>query len=361
IKLSEIDEKHTNYSKYMAHVTSQFSTVTFDPTVRSQQNYWGYRQPMSGPLLKVGDRARIIGLENLESIPTTFIHNTVNKSMFVSDAYGDVEVDVVNAATIPLVNGDFFDLKQDIEIPVTVDVLTRNDTPNTDDARLLGCNWINDKFINIKARFLLDRERNIYSEPFYPKNTSVNPTINKELIIAVYADMTDREYSNLMVELSFTRVKNLITSEYLMRQHFSRPVPADMLSYGNSAVVPKKRGKVEIAKFTISKVVTPTSEDESKQKHVEKATVTTDIAEPKENTLSDYCGNMYNPIGLVLQQSECTATKLQHIGGNNVRVYVKEKLPVATSCWKEGDQVVVPSANGSSLYILLGGNWRKLY
>ncbi|MDE6652771.1 MAG: hypothetical protein K2K37_00065, partial [Muribaculaceae bacterium] len=115
IKPSGIDEKHANYRKYMAHVAQQASTVTFDPTVRSQQNYWGYRQPMNSPLLKVGDGARIIGLENLESIPTTFIHNTVNKSMFESTSTAPAEVDVVNAATIPLVNGDFFDLKQDIE------------------------------------------------------------------------------------------------------------------------------------------------------------------------------------------------------------------------------------------------------
>lgn len=357
-----IDENHANYRKYMAHVTSQFSTVTFDPTIRSQQNYWGYRQPMNSPLLKVGDRARIIGLENLESIPTTFIHNTVNKSMFESTSTAPAEVDVVNAATIPLVNGDFYDLKQDIEIPAKVEILTRNDTPNAGDARLLGCNWINERFISIKARFLLDRERNIYSSPISPTTTSVTPIKDNELIIAVYADMTDREYSNLMVELSFTRVVNGLSSEYLMRQHFSRPVPADILSYGNYAVVPKKRGKVEIAKFVISKVVTPTSEDESKQKLVEEVMVTTDIVKPKENslTLSDYCGNMYNPLGPVLQRPECTATKLQHIGGNNVRAYVPEELPVAT-LWKEGDQVVVSSANGSSLYILLGGTWCKLY
>ncbi len=37
IKLSEIDESHANYRKYMAHVTSQFSTVTFDPTLSQRQ------------------------------------------------------------------------------------------------------------------------------------------------------------------------------------------------------------------------------------------------------------------------------------------------------------------------------------
>ena len=358
IKPSGIDENHANYRKYMAHVAQQASTVTFDPTVRSQQNYWGYRQPMNSPLFKVGDGARIIGLENLESIPTTFIHNTVNKSMFESTSTGPAEVDVVNAATIPLVNGDFFDLKQDIEIPATVDVQTRKDTPNND-AKKLGCDWTNEKFSDIKVRFLLDRDRNIYSKPFYPKNTSVDPTINMEMIIAVYADMTDREYSNLMVELSFTRLANGITSEYIMRQHFSRPVPADMLSYGNSAVLPKKRGKVEIAKFTISKVDVATFDGLSTQEKVEPPTVTTDIAKPAIRTLSDYCGNMYNPVGPGTLYPEYTATKLQHIGNNNVRAYVN-RIPDMES-WKEGDEIVVTTATGCNLYVLFDGSWRKLY
>ncbi|MDE6653523.1 MAG: hypothetical protein K2K37_03950, partial [Muribaculaceae bacterium] len=248
--------------------------------------------------------------------------------------------------------------KQDIEIQATVDVQTRKETPNND-AKKLGCDWTNETFSDIKVRFLLDRDRNIYSKPFYPKNTSVDPTINMEMIIAVYADMTDREYSNLMVELSFSRKVDTIISNYVMRQHFNRPVPADMLSYGNSAVVPKKRGKVEIAKFTISKVDVDAFQELSSQKNIEAPTVTTDIAKPASRTLSDYCGNMYNPVGPGTLYPEYIATKLQHIGNNNVRAYMTIMPSVAF--WKEGDEIVVTTATGRNLYVLFDGSWRKLY
>ena len=357
IKVSGIDENNANYRKYMAHVAQQASTVTFDPTVRSQQNYWGYRQPMNSPLLKVGDRARIIGLENLESIPTTFINNTVDANKFNSTAYGEVEVDVYKPATIPLVNGDFFDLKQDIEIPANVEIQAREDSPDSNKAKSLGCDWTNEEFSNIAVRFLVDRDRSLYSSPFVFDKT-VTPTKNKELIIVVNADMTNKEYSNLMVELSFSRKVGTIISNYVMRQHFSRPVPADMLSYGAEDVKPKKRGKVEIARFTISKVDTAAFEALSKQKNTESPEVITDIAKPASRTLSDYCGNMYNPHSLSLAYFRCTATKLQHIGNNNVRAYVTD-IPTMGN-WNDGDQVVVPSDTGSNLYVRIDSKWHLL-
>lgn len=353
----DLGENNANYRKYMAHVAQQASTVTFDPTVRSQQNYWGYRQPMNSPLLKVGDRARIIGLENLESIPTTFINNTVDANKFNSSDYGEVEVDVYKPTTIPLVNGDFFDLKQDIEIPANVEIQAREDSPDPNNAKLLGCDWTNEEFSNIAVRFLLDRDRGLYSSPFVFDKT-VTPKKNTELIIVVNADMTYKEYSNLMVELSFTRKVGTIISNYVMRQHFSRPVPADMLSYGDKDVKPKKRGKVEIARFTISKVDTAAFEALRTQKNTEPPTVTTDIAEPASRTLSDYCGNMYNPLSLSLAYFRCKATRLQHIGNNNVRAYVTD-IPTMGN-WNDGDQVVVPSDTGSNLYVRIDSKWHLL-
>ena len=122
-EIKTVDTSNQYYRNYMGRATSRHSTVSFDPTIRSQQIYWGYRQPMSGPLLKVGDNARIIGIENLESIPSIFIHNSLNKETHFADQNTEeVSINAYNAATIPLVNGDFFNLKKDIAIPAKVTV-----------------------------------------------------------------------------------------------------------------------------------------------------------------------------------------------------------------------------------------------
>ncbi len=354
--IKAVSDTNEFYDKYKAHVANRFSTVTFDSTVRSQQVYWGYRQPISSPLLKVGEGARIIGMENLESVPTTYIHNTVTADVFGSDTYGDVTVDAVNRGTIPLVNGDFFDLHQDIEIPAKVEIVKKEDTPDSKNAVLLGCDWADDKFDDFEVRFLLDRKRGIYSKSTKLKlDDSLQPEKDKELIIAVKVDMKNQKYSNLMVELSFTRSVGSSRKKYLMRQHFSRPVPSDILSYGQKNVLPATPDQMEVARFIISKVnMRAALAARWNQKDVEDATVAVDISMPKPYTLSDYCGNMYEPDGKI-PEVKCTATKLQHIGNNNVRAYVTVKPNVEG--WNEGDQIVVSSGNSTDLYILLNAEW----
>ncbi len=363
--IKAVSDTNEFYDKYKAHVANRFSTVTFDSTVRSQQVYWGYRQPISSPLLKVGEGARIIGMENLESVPNIYIHNTVNSDVFGSDTYGDVTVNAVNSATIPLVNGDFFDLHQDIEIPTKVEIEVKEDHPTygddeSDKYKKIGCDWANDTFDDFEVRFLLDRQRGIYSTPTKLKlDDSLQPEKDSELIIAVKVDMKNRKYSNLMVELSFTRSVGSSRKKYLMRQHFSRPVPSDILSYGQKNILPATLGQMEVARFIISKV-NPDAAKEAieNQKDVEVATVGDDISKPDKYTLSDYCGNMYEPDGQI-PLVKCTATKLQHIGNNNVRAYVTVKPDMEG--WNEGDEVVVPSGKKTSLYLLVNKQWCQLY
>ncbi len=367
--IKAVSDTNEFYDKYKAHVASQSSTVIFDSTVRAQQMYWGYRQPMSSPLLKVGEGARIIGMENLESTPNIYIHNIVNAGVFGNAAYGDVKISTVNRGTIPLVNGDFFDLHQDIEIPAKVEIEVKVDHPTygddeSDKYKKIGCDWANDTFDDFEVRFLLDRQRGIYSTPTKLKlDDSLQPEKDSELIIAVKVDMKNRKYSNLMVELSFTRSVGSSRKKYLMRQHFSRPVPSDILSYGQKNILPATLGQMEVARFIISKV-NPDAAKEAieNQKDVEVATVGDDISKPDKYTLSDYCGNMYEP-DEDMPEVKCTATKLQHIGNGNVRAYVPDEpgQELKEELWKEGDQLVLTSGDSTSIYILLNKQWRPLY
>ena len=333
--------------RYMAHVSSYRSVVSFDPSVRSQQIYWGYRRPLSGQLLKVGDGARIVGMENLESLPDIFIHNTLTKNDYEDVSIGDVTVSAVNAATIPLVNGDFHDLGRNVTVPpaVTVSATQRSETFDAATAQKYGCNWDgSNKLENIEARVVLDRKRKLYSEPF--GCSDITPNGFKELIVDVSTNMSGMVYENLMVELTFKRTVGRISSRYVMRQHFLRPVAGDIISYGECGVGADKIGNVRIAQFIISKV--PVLTDDDNEMGTDDAY---DIHIPGYNTLTDNWGNMREP--MEVEYPVETATKLLHLGEGNVLAYVSA-LPTKGE-WLDGDQAVV----GNTLYMRHNGQWRK--
>ena len=357
-----------NLNKYMAHVTSHNSTVSFDPTIRCQHLYWGYRQPMAGQLLKVGEGARIIGIENLESLGITYIHNSLKNKDYESNK--EVGIDVYNRAIIPLVNGDFYDLKRNVEVPSVKSITVRKGEEITEKIDKHGCDWINECFSDFEVRFLLDRKRQLYSSSEkFAQSIEINNNENCEIKAQISVNMTDKEYENLMVELTFKRKGK---GYYVMRQHCSRIVAADMVSYGTNKLKPNDRGYVTVADFTIAKVPDVfsglskgTAKILTEQRvegcdTIEAPAVTDDIPSLSNNTLSDYCGNMYNPSENSPVYPKFSTTKLQRIGVDNVRAYVSEIIDISdlsnSGEWNDGDQVVV----GNILYIRHNDDWHKL-
>ncbi|MCM1450378.1 MAG: hypothetical protein NC082_08545, partial [Clostridiales bacterium] len=356
--------------KFLAHASTQRSTVYFDQTIRVENTFWGYRQPMSAPLIVAGDRAQLLGLENLESISYLFIHNYLSDERYAAPDVTEVRIAACRPAVIPIVNGDFYNLKTNISLPESIAVNVyqgenESDRFPEDKAHKLGCDWQGDVFRNFKVRFLLDRERNIYSK-IYACEVEITAEKNKELHVEIYSDMSQKEYTNLMVEMSFDRVVNgnvANIKHYTFRQHFKRPVDCDIANVGTGEVLPGKRGNVKIAGFTIAKVFALRDQMLSDIKnHVEGISrsfevpeVRSDIPDYTEYALSDYCGNIYDPIdGETEADYASVGTRIQQIGDDNIRVYLNDSG--RGEGWKDGDQMV----RGNKLYMLYERGWYLL-
>jgi len=348
--------------RFMGRATSQFSTVSFDPSIRTCLVYWGYRQPMSGPLFKVGLRARIIGLENLESLNEIFIHNNISLNESTGEplnpAPEKITVPINQPSTIPLVNGEFYPICTDVIVPEDV-IVTSNkfNSGLVGKEKMAGLDWSGQRFLKAHARFVLDEKRKIYSRSYLCTTTFV-PKYGEQISYDMYVDFSKGEYRNLKVEL-FVEMMDMvgIVYTYLFRNHFNRVVDGDVLCFGRESengiitdnIVPVKNQLVNIASFRIARAYFDKIAMEA-QVAVEHVECTEDLPKPSSLALCDYWGNIYEPLSCVYETVN-VANKLQWLNSSNIRVYMDVMPMIGT--WIDGDEVVLANA----AYRYFDGNW----
>ena len=377
-RFNQIKEDFTYGGLYRGCAVSENSTVKFDSTVTSTQTYWGYKQPMSGPLFKIGAGAKIIGIENLESLKRIYIHNSFEikkneNGEIINTAPDKISVNVTQAAKLPLVNGDFADVKSDIIVPTN---LTFNvgsagfyeDEEKTQNSykgkeHLMGFDWGGEKFTNIRARFVLDRQRKLYSSEFKTSD-KITAVFGEYARILINCDMSEQTYKNLKLELLFSFGKGLSADTYIMRQHFNRTVNGNLFSFGKNNngedvnnILPSYSTNITIGEFAIVKACCNLAELEAQKmpnsevQPVEHIEIDDDMPKPTNKALCDYCGNMYEPVKQLLTERVNVATRIQWIGENNVRAFMTSLPQYGT--WNDGDEVVLLTA----VYRYFGGKW----
>ncbi|MDE7387224.1 MAG: hypothetical protein K2N28_08830 [Muribaculaceae bacterium] len=323
---------------------------------------------MASPLFNVGDGAKIIGIENIESPDGFAIQNAFSKENMPQIA----KVPVARATWLPLINGNFADVKSDIVVPDTISITAKTDATsnlnanNTANEKKLGRDWNSDTFSNIRLRFLLDEQRRLYSREFNILNTVV-PKPGERIDVEIAADMTGQTYSNLKMELLFTRKAGRFINEYKMRQHFYRVMDADIVSltqvtdsdglkHDNIVAVHNnvfRIGRFQIIKSYFDKAVieNQTLRNHSEVKPIEPVEIEGYLPEPSEYALNDFFGNSYEPLPLISGDYVNVATRIQWIGENNVRAFMSALPQYGT--WNDGDEIVLQTA----AYRYFGGKW----
>ena len=369
---NEIDytnkEETPNYRRFLARTANYHSTVVFTPTVRSATTYWGYMQPMSGPLFKTGGDAEIIGLENLAFTSRIFIHNYINGH---DDVLNELKIPVRQAATMPLVNGDFYDgYRTAVEVPdnVTLNVSKFNvGLKPSDDMSRLGLDWNGETLTKVSMRFLLDRQRNLYSREYTCEPTSYR--YGDILTIKAYVS-PDKRYRNLKSEVTLIMKGSPIMVDspkehrYVMRNHVRELSDTDILSFGTKPVESVTDRDVELFNIMVSKaynsyddyIAQKSDYNGQKKSDVEPVVNFGDIAlteRPKKaeidkifmimkDCLCDWCGNYSMPSVRLETDPVNEATRIEWIGDNNVRAYMS-KLP-ESGTWNNGDEVLLPTS-----------------
>lgn len=371
---NQVKEDWSAGFKYRGHGTVYRSTVKFDPTMIVMLDLWGTNQPMACPLFKVGDGARIIGIENLESPQGFAIHNRLGDLKDDIANLDKVDIPLSRGSWIPLINGRFADVKSDIIVPenITIIVPEKLDQDKKVDKSAFGTDWDanTDTFGDIRARILLDEQRQLYSkELLFSGNQPVPATYGNPFRVRVNANIPSSQYSNLKLELMFNRNKSGNQYTYLMRQHFSRLVNADMVCFGKDGVDengdeiinqtnlnPVVSNNIDIADFFISKSKFNLVELDGyidSNSSIEAIDVRDDLPTQTENCLNDSWGNMYEPIGIADITQGNVASRIQWIGENNIRAFMT-RLP-ATGEWNAGDEVVT----SSGVYRYFLGKWHQ--
>ncbi|MDE6402272.1 MAG: hypothetical protein K2K86_00510, partial [Muribaculaceae bacterium] len=367
-RFNQIDDDRNDSKRFLGRGVSHRSTVEFQSSIRASQAGWGAAQPMASPLFNVGDGAKIIGIENIESPDGFAIQNAFSKENMPQIA----KVPVARATWLPLINGNFADVKSDIIVPDTISITAKTDATsnlnanNTANEKKLGRDWNSDTFSNIRLRFLLDEQRRLYSREFNVLNTVV-PKPGARIDVDIAADMTGQTYSNLKMELLFTRKAGRILNEYKMRQHFYRVMDADIVSltqvtdsdglkHDNIVAVHNndfRIGLFQIIKsyFDKAEIENQTLRDHSDVKPIEPVEIEGYLPEPSEYALNDFFGNSYEPLPLISGDYVNVATRIQWIGENNVRAFMSALPQYGT--WNDGDEIVLQTA----AYRYFGGKW----
>ena len=355
-----------NKTNFRAHTANYHSTVVFTPTVRSATTYWGYMQPMSGPLFKTGGDAEIIGLENLAFTGRIFIHNYINGNNNVLE---ELKIPVRQAATMPLVNGDFYGgYRTHIEVPdsVTLNVSKFNvGLKSSKDMSRLGLDWNGETLTKVSMRFLLDRQRNLYSKE-YISESGLSLNYGDLLTVKAYIG-PDKRYRDLKSEVTLIMngspimVDSPKVHRYVMRKHVRELSDTDILSFGPTPVESVTDRDVELFNIMVSKaynsyddyIAQESDYNGQKKSDVEPVVNFGDIAlteKPKnknipfimKDCLCDWCGNYSMPSVRLETDPVNEATRIEWIGDNNIRAYMS-KLP-ESGTWNDGDEVLLPTS-----------------
>ena len=190
----------------------------------------------------------------------------------------------------------------------------------------------------------------------YACDSTITPNPGAFAIVEIASTSSTENLSNLKTELLFNVVKNGKVKRYIFRQHFNRIVRGDLFSFGQMAdnIKPDSRTSKAIAKFFIAKAYfnKKAMEDQCGDGGpVEPVKITDDLPVVTEDTLCDYCGNMYESDFSV--HTINTATRLQRFNDVNVRAWM-DQLPTAGN-WMEGDEII----KGSKVYRYTGGSWSQ--
>lgn len=351
-----------NSPDFIGKIAKYSSIVKFNETVKHNNEFWGYRQPMASPLIMKGEGAEIVGIENLENIDYLFMNDDA-KSVSGTTSNKVLNIGPLETASIlPLVNGDFSYFHADMEVPESVVIFCGVDDKSLVPEQKYGADWNGEIIKNIRVRFVLDRQRNLYSKE-YAYNGIVSLIKGKIHRITIMVDMAAKEYSDLDIELMFTLQQANQSYSYTFRKQFHKVVKRDLINIGDNEIKPLETSVIQIGYFDIAKAYFEQSELEGQKASetgkavMEKVECTQDLPKLGENilTLCDYCGNMYEPEKLVKLETVNVSTRVQWINDHNIRAYMSA-LPICGE-WNDGDEVVT----STDTYRYIDGYWYKVF
>lgn len=384
-------------NKVQARIYERASTVEFKPTMKVQTVFWGYTQPWSGPLFKIEGHPRIIGLENVASVGESYLNG-----WDVPTGTNKIGIDSTLAASIPLVNGDFYDWRTSIKVPgdVTFDVFAA--TPWLSDGEVdemmvkrAGLEWETSQTLTeIKAVFELDRKRNLYSRVFECGN---NVDFDFRTMPTVKVNVTYQRDEDAPRNLKTILLFRCQTADgvrmYMARNHFKEVSHASLVNVGDREIEFHDRKMVDVGEFSFIRNIGFTDEFEVTENDGNKYLIAgieydkdqlqayfnnhrpevtcesgQDIDVPDCDGLcyghAYFCDNKGN---LVPEVKEClftyhgvrnynVCTRMEVINDMNVRAYVEE-VPL-TGEWADGDEVVIDSAQ--EVYRYYSDTWHRI-
>lgn len=360
------DGKYYKYAKQLRH-----STVEFDPSITCETIYWGYRQPMSGPLFVKGENARIIGMENFESVQRVFVwSNNPTAPVF-----------------IPLVNNKFASWNTEIIIPETMrmDIYENQNYYPEGSYEITGSLWSENEstrntvnpdpnppipapdpvpvptpdgtaWSSISAFIEIDAKRRLRSRVLIDSTTIRYLTNGAFPVVDISADFANDEYENLKVVLRSSFNMRL----YEARIHFKRndyvsevAMETDSDDIINNVIF--KTTIVPIAGFNIMQAVIP-SENDFKDTDFDLAKYQTYGYDQPGVKYKHTYGN-FEYIGDDTTRDNYTeCSRLVPLNEVNVRAYVNQ-IPNYGE-WAEGDEIVVTYDDGGrEWFIYRNGYW----
>lgn len=370
----------TNKHAIKARAYERPSTVEFKPTMKVQTEFWGYRQPWSGPLFKFEGHPRIIGLENVANVDEVFLNNS-EVPLPGNNQIGQL---AALSVSIPLVNGDFYDWRTSIRIPDSVAIVaSKYNELNVGETRRLGLDWEDGTvFTDIKVVFEIDRKRKLYS-PIYEYGSNIEVGPGDQPVVGVYVTYQNDEDAprNLKTMLLFRCQNETGERLYMARNHFKEVSHASIVNVGDRDVQLRPDKMLDVGQFSFIRNIGFASTDSIAG--LEKTTPElveyfkipdTTCMSGEDMDVPDCDGLCYghacmcdNKGNLVPEVKECVfayhgaenyneCSRMELTGGVNVRAYVDD-VPV-TGEWADGDEVVIDSLQ--AVYRYYGDTWHQI-
>ncbi|MDE7442656.1 MAG: hypothetical protein K2M65_00665, partial [Muribaculaceae bacterium] len=390
------------------HVFLRPSKIEFGELMKVQHQYWGYLSPLSSPLVVVEGTPTLIGIENLASVPEVYLSS--NNKYYPTDRQDSFVIDGYEllSATLPLINGDFYDWKHDISIPEGASVRTENNVigidqyPGINESDIsdklspIGLKWndgTNTKIDNVRVIFELDKERLLYSPVYrFPECELALTDGHLPYIFVNLPCETEKAVASLkniktilVFDYSYYDKENhKVINTYMAREHFKEAVRPILFNFDNKKVSYRHQTSISVGAFSLhkrpskitSEVIATGNMEYQEVGKIQKIFYPEDSQDNKcddlsnplcpgwttaESVLNDGYGNrllkalVCYPSYHFTDYTECR--RIEYInGGRNVRAYLEASGVPDFGEWTEGDEIVLTDTGDVFRYF--GGIWQ---